>query len=331
MLCRHNRVTNAGVHRVSTPEAAPPPLPPHFTSNVPIETHPLQSTFRPGDTSELRNKDGRCRNCDRPRKDGEHFKLCKGCKVTLYYSEQCQRAQWPQHNSLCEFQLESEAMLTSLSEALEAPIAGMPNFVEIKSLLRDFTEAHRPSLQGILQAKMRMLGGAETALRGKDQQVCLVPLKYREPGPDTLDSDKKGSRVHEGWEASTAVRERVRAANAFDGNFLDAIPIMYTPQLGPTQMGHQPVYRKISADETPQSAKMELEMYAKFIELGVVLRQLSTMDKAPQPEFMKNVGRKWEWKPLFKRDWGVDPEWSRASSTKERVQLLQRKIAEQSV
>ena len=52
-----------------------------------IEKHPLQTTFRPGDTGELRNKEGRCRKCDRARKGGEQFKFCKGCKTAVYCSE----------------------------------------------------------------------------------------------------------------------------------------------------------------------------------------------------------------------------------------------------
>ena len=68
---------------------------------MPIETHPLQTTFRPGDTSLLRNKQGRCRKCDKAQTPGEKFRFCKGCNVAIYCSEECQRAHWEHHKYVC--------------------------------------------------------------------------------------------------------------------------------------------------------------------------------------------------------------------------------------
>ena len=73
--------------------------------------------------------------------------------------------------------------------------------------------------------------------------------------------------------------------------------------------------------------KLALQMYEKFVELGVVMRQMRE-DRPIVPGFLKPVGKKWDWRLLFKQSWNNDPEWDWARSTKERVQLLQRKIAE---
>ncbi|TFK88307.1 hypothetical protein K466DRAFT_662427 [Polyporus arcularius HHB13444] len=149
-----------------------------------IESHPLQTTFRPGDTSELRNKEGRCRNCDRARKSGEQFMFCKGCKTAVYCSEQCQREHWKDHKDMCKFSRANAEILASHPGAVAAPgVAGMPDFIELQALLRVFSETHRASFQTMLLAKLFLDGGAE-AILAAGQKICIVPLKYREPGPD---------------------------------------------------------------------------------------------------------------------------------------------------
>ncbi len=71
--------------------------------------------------------------------------------------------------------------------------------------------------------------------------MCLVPLKYREPGPEGAipaltfsssncaflpldrvlsDASTHRERLQEGWDASAGLRERLRAANAGDGEFV---------------------------------------------------------------------------------------------------------------
>ncbi|KAI0668431.1 hypothetical protein C8Q78DRAFT_1047124 [Trametes maxima] len=64
---------------------------------MPVENHPLQKTFHPAKTDELRNKAGRCKTCDRAREPPERFRVCSGCQVALYCGEECQRADWPSH------------------------------------------------------------------------------------------------------------------------------------------------------------------------------------------------------------------------------------------
>ncbi|RPD59258.1 hypothetical protein L226DRAFT_488847 [Lentinus tigrinus ALCF2SS1-7] len=309
-----------------------------------IESHPLQTTFRPGDAGELRNKGGRCRNCDRARKGGEQFSVCKGCKTAVYCSEKCQREHWKDHKDMCKYSRVNEELL---AEHSGAPGAGMPNLVELKSLLRDFSEIHRPSFQTMLLAKLRLLGGVDAVL-GRGQQVCLVPLKYREPGSsgivnpaltftytnmvllplDRVLADPQGTHapIVEGWNASASLRERLRGVYAVEPGFVDIMPVMFSPLVGPTQMGYFPVYR-LSEEEPREQNQNQLELLSKFIEIGVVLRQ-PRPDKAPILGHMKDLGggRKWEWRPLV--DWNIDPEWKRAKTTKERVKLLQRKMAE---
>ena len=248
---------------------------------------------------------------------------------------------------MCKLSRRNDEIIANHPGAVEALVPGMPNFIELKSLLRDFSETHRPSFQSMLQAKMNLLGGAEAVL-GRGQQICLVPLKYREPGSDGIvnpaltftftnmvllpldrvlaDAQGAHARLVEGWNASASLRERLRGAYAVEPQFIDVIPVMFAPQIGPTQMAYFPVYR-ISEGAPRAHYQGELELLGKFIEIGVVLRQ-PRPDKEPIPGYMKDLGggRKWEWRPLV--DWSTDPEWKRANTSKERVKLLQRKLEE---
>ncbi|KAI0700530.1 hypothetical protein C8T65DRAFT_283138 [Cerioporus squamosus] len=292
-----------------------------------IENHPLQTTFRPGDTGELRNKEGRCRNCDRARNSGEQFRFCKGCKSALYCSEQCQRAHWQDHKDMCNYSRKNAEMLARQPEAVESPVVGLPNFIELKALLRDFSETHRSSFQNMLLAKLALSGGAEAVL-ARGQQVCLVPLKYRQPGPDGVvnpaltfsytnmaflplervlaDAQTTHALLAEGWKASASLRERLRGTYANEPEFIDLMPVMFSPQVGPTQMSYFPLYQ-MPGQATRAHYQGEVELLSKFIEMGVVLRQPHP-DKAALPGYMKDLGggRKWEWRPLV--NWNTDPE-----------------------
>ncbi|KAI1783404.1 hypothetical protein LXA43DRAFT_1102550 [Ganoderma leucocontextum] len=295
---------------------------------MPIETHPLQTTFRPGDTSLLRNKQGRCRKCDKAQVPGEKFWFCKGCNVAIYCSEECQRAHWEHHKPLCKYQQENTAFFESHPDVIAPTAPGMPNILELQSYLRDFTEIHRPSFQGLLHAKMLSMGGTKKVLTKENPQVCLIPLKYRPPGPE----GEHRPRFLEAWEKSAASRAHVAATFANDPDFVDILPVLFAPHNGPAQFGYFPQYSALSGHEPALSREAvvaQLETYAKFIELGVVLRQPSN-NAAPIPGYMQKLGegKKWEWRPLWKNNWYGDPEWSKANTTKGRVQLLKRKLAE---
>ena len=77
------------------------PIPPFILTyyTMPIDTHPMQRVFRgaDGDMLRVRNKDALCGQCDRPAAKGERLRKCTGCKMSIYCSEECQRAAWPNH------------------------------------------------------------------------------------------------------------------------------------------------------------------------------------------------------------------------------------------
>ncbi|KAI0807108.1 hypothetical protein C8Q74DRAFT_1213144 [Fomes fomentarius] len=176
------------------------------------------------------------------------------------------------------------------------PLQGYPtNLIEMKSLLRDFTEAHRPALQGIIQSKISIFGGADKFLQANGSQFCLVPLKYGPPGPD--------------------------------GFVNSALTFTYT------NMVFLPLDRVLNSIEEKRSTRCCVKarrhprgIYVKFIELGVVMRS-PREDKARVSGFMRSLGKKWEWRPLFKNDWYTNLEWTLVRNKKERVQLLKRKMA----
>lgn len=248
---------------------------------------------------------------------------------------------------MCKFSRANAEILASHPGAVAAPVAGMPDFIELQALLRDFSETHRASFQTMLLAKLFLDGGAE-AIFAAGQKICIVPLKYREPGPDgvvnpaltfsytkmvflPLDrvlADPQGthSRLVDGWNASASLRQRLRGSYAAEPGFIDVMPVMFSPQVGPAQMAYFPIYQ-MPGGMSREHYQGELELLSKFIEMGIVLRQ-PRPDKAPVPGYMKDLGsgRKWEWRPLI--NWDTNPEWKRTKTTKERVKLLQRKLAE---
>ncbi|KAI0648365.1 hypothetical protein C8Q79DRAFT_1117699 [Trametes meyenii] len=323
---------------------------------MPVENHPLQKTFHPTKTDELRNKAGRCKTCDRARKPHERFQVCTGCKVALYCGEDCQRADWPSHKALCKYNKEIASLVAERAETADAyaRAAGIPTALEMKSLLRDYTEAHRPSFHGAFQAKLFLLGGAEKILPSQPQ-VCLVPLHYQPPGPEEgpnpaltfttggiaflprarvlADASVHRPRFVEAWDASAAARERMHALYARDAGFVDLLPVMFSPREGPTQMGYFPMYRSAGTDVHPnptaEGVAAELELQMKFIELGVVVRNHRWKrggEEGPVPGYMLDLGSKWVWKPLVD-DWDADKEWHSANTVSERVKLLKQRLA----
>ncbi|TBU24834.1 hypothetical protein BD311DRAFT_741589 [Dichomitus squalens] len=224
-------------------------------------------------------------------------------------------------------------------EAVAPRASGLPSILEMQSYLRDFTEIHRPSFQGLIHARMQSMGGTEKVLT-EEPKVCLVPLKYRHPGSEGInpaltftlsslvflplqrvlsDAATNRPRFTEAWEASTASRAHAKALFSDDPGFVDILPILFAPHAGPTQFATSP--------KLPDSARSQIEMYSAFIELGIVMRPPGK-DAPPVPGYMKrlNDGKKWEWRPLWK-NWYVDPAWT-TSSMKERIKLLKRKLAE---
>ncbi|TFK86106.1 hypothetical protein K466DRAFT_165304 [Polyporus arcularius HHB13444] len=102
--------------------------------------------------------------------------------------------------------------------------------------------------------------------------MCLVPLKYREPGPEGAipaltfsssncaflpldrvlsDASTHRERLQEGWDASAGLRERLRAANAGDSEFVYLLPVLFAPQLGPAQLGYYPMHRTFGSSMHP--------------------------------------------------------------------------------
>ena len=332
-----------------------------------IETHPLQKTFPSGDTSKLRSKDGWCRNCDRTwHGDGEKFRVCKGCKVALYCSEACQRAQWPSHKyvlllrrrldqnvdavsrPLCKLQREEQEWRANCPE-LEARILDMPSIVEMQAFMRDFTEVHRHSFENICQAKLTINGGVQAFLSSRTPQLCVVLLDYRHWRPLEPDelvnpaltfaftnmvflplervlNEPKKVRLREAWEASAIIRDRMRAQGAHDPNFVDVIPVVFS-MLEIHQLSHLPCFRPPD-NTTLADNKFPLEQHRQFVELGVVMRP-PRVGESPVPGCLKpkRMGKKWEWKPLFK-DWLTDREWRNTRCLQERAELLKRKISE---
>ncbi|KAI0323270.1 zf-MYND-domain-containing protein [Cubamyces sp. BRFM 1775] len=327
---------------------------------MPIETHPLQDTFRSGDTAKLRNKSGRCRKCDRERNDGEHFMLCSGCETALYCSKECQRADWSEHKPLCKFAQEGAKLLANMPpDALDTPIdAATPSHNELQALLRDFTEAHRPSFAGIFQAKMVSAGGTETFFSG-EPKVCLVPLRYNPPPPLPLTAGRLHLRrgqnpaqsftptniaflplarvlasrpeLRAGWDASAVTRGRIRALHAAEGDadFVDVLPVVFAPLAGPAQMAYFPQYRRVNA-ASRTAAQKQLDMNMRFVELGIVVRPHAKREGAPEKPalgYMRPDGTKWTWRP-FVDDWDEDREWHAARTEDERVALLKRRLEE---
>ncbi|RPD59256.1 hypothetical protein L227DRAFT_167293 [Lentinus tigrinus ALCF2SS1-6] len=206
----------------------------------------------------------------------------------------------------------------------------MPNFIELLALLRDFTEIHCPSFRSIIQAKAATLGGAENFLT-TEPKVCLILLKYRKPDPCRpanpalnftyssctflplqrviSDASEYRERIKESLEKSAGTREAYRVAHADDRDFVDLLPVMYSPQLGPVQLVHYPVNRTFGSslrrDPTPTTVKLDLQFALKMIELGVVMRERRGRSK---PGYMKNLGKK--------------------RSLEMRVQILQHRLAE---
>ncbi|KAI9059734.1 hypothetical protein FKP32DRAFT_1108690 [Trametes sanguinea] len=318
--------------------------------------------FRPNDPADLRGRDSPCRVCDKTRRDakGARFAVCSGCHVALYCSKKCQRADWPAHKAWCQYTQRQAEILSVLPGAVEAPIAGMPNYIQLKGMLRDFVEAHRPAFSGIFQTKLVLFGGVEKYL-ASETQICLIPLRYRAPPSAAVDvascnpaltflptsiaflplARVRQNPLHavildDALEAYGPERERLREAHKGDPDFVDTLLVKFTPHIGPAQVAFFPLYRGLMGRPAPctcpcaalkAEAQSELESYQTFIEIGMVIREREVgSGEGPVPGYLRQDGAKWVWTPLID-DCRTDEEWVQAGhNLNARVKIVKRRL-----
>ncbi|KAI0700510.1 hypothetical protein C8T65DRAFT_742035 [Cerioporus squamosus] len=284
---------------------------------MPIDTQPMQTVFRGADRDMLRvrNKDALCRQCDRAAAKGERFRKCTGCKMTIYCSEECQRAAWPNHKQvdICHFMQTNSGwpILDAIAEAaqnegdLEA-LAEMERRQVLQALIRDFVEAHRPTLWAYMNSKMFL----EAASRNTTPQVLARSVTDIDPARSftvrtcafipltrlVSDHPQLGAL----WDSSASYRQRLKDKDR--GNPLWAGVLMVLFQADPTTMKRD----------------------TKVMNLGIVFRPQNVGDKHMVPGYLEKQGSVWKWKPLIK-DPERDPEWVAATGTN-KLPLMERRL-----
>ncbi|KAH9890567.1 hypothetical protein C8Q73DRAFT_838059 [Cubamyces lactineus] len=325
-------------------------------------SHPLQTTFRVADASLLRNKNGYCRNCDKPpsKVKEEKFQKCTGCKIALYCSAACQKEDWERHKPQCKFIQESLDILDTLREgADDADLAVLEKKLTRHALLRDFLEAHRLSLRMIASAQLFLAGGTSFAFRA-EPQILVVPLRFLPSDTDAptsidparafklgkgaflplarvlAESTQNHTRLAPMWHAAQGYRARLAAGEQrVNPWFAGLLPVLYRAELGAMAMEFYPQaaedapFRAERPTEAGERAKMRMQ--ARFVELGVFLRPdpaeaaAKGREQAYVPGYLQKVGAKWVWRPVF-RDFYNNVEWNR-TQVEDRPALMERRVA----
>ncbi|KAI0323316.1 hypothetical protein GY45DRAFT_1332621 [Cubamyces sp. BRFM 1775] len=323
-------------------------------------SHPLQTIYKVADASLLRNKNGYCRNCNKPPSmiKGEKFLMCTGCKIALYCSKACQQEDWGRHKPQCQFIQDSLDILDKLREgADDADVATLDKKLVRHALLRDFLEAHRLSLRMIASAQLFLTGGTASAF-GADPQVHIVPLRFQPSdtdAPSSIDparafkigkgvfvslkrvleeSTRNGTRLAPMWEAAEGYRARLAAGErCVNPYFTGLLPVLYQAELGAMSMEFYPQCAEDAPfqGERPTSAseQAKMRMQERFVELGVFLRPDPDTPKGQEqayvPGYLHKSGSKWKWKAVFK-DFYNNPEWN-GTRPENRPALMERRVA----
>ncbi|RDX52863.1 zf-MYND-domain-containing protein [Lentinus brumalis] len=322
---------------------------------MPIDTQPMQTVFRGADGEKLRvrNKDALCRQCDRAAAKGERFRKCTGCKMTIYCSEECQRAAWPNHKDICHFMQTDSGwpIFDAIAEAaqnegdLEA-LAEMEQRQVLQALIRDFVEAHRPTLWAYMNSKMYLDGGVENFFaEGKETRVLLIAMKYNPPGPGQVVTDIDPARAFRVrtcafipltrlvadypqlgalWESSASYRQRLKDKDR--GNPLWAGVLMVLFQAVPTTMKVEcfSMFKQPNSQSSPAEERILMQRDTKVMNLGIVFRPQNVGDKHMVPGYLDKQGSVWKWRPLVK-DPERDPEWVAATGTN-KLPLMERRL-----
>ncbi|CCM02779.1 uncharacterized protein FIBRA_04887 [Fibroporia radiculosa] len=100
------------------------------------------------------------------------FRLCGGCMVTQYCSQECQRSHWPSHKAICQHTAASKAAVTQQGALDENLVKNLRKFVSGHSTLLGWAGFQALQLKRI-PSNIR-------------QNALLIELSYRPSGPDAL-------------------------------------------------------------------------------------------------------------------------------------------------
>jgi hypothetical protein len=79
-----------------------------------------------------------CDQCGQVESPTVRFRLCGGCMITQYCSQECQKMHWPQHKPICQHTTSQMAAM----KQQQAASAGYPSDETIAKNLRKFCSAH---------------------------------------------------------------------------------------------------------------------------------------------------------------------------------------------
>lgn len=225
-------------------------------------------------------------------------------------------------------------------------LAEMERRQVLQALIRDFVEAHRPTLWAYMNSKMYLEGGVEKFFApGQETRVLLIAMKYNPPGPGQAVTDIDPARAftirtcafipltrlvsdHPQlgalWESSATYQQRLKDKDR--GNPLWAGVLMVLFKADPTTMKVEffSMFKKPGFQSTPADERTLMQRDMQVMNLGVVFRPQLPGDKHMVSGYLEKQGSVWKWKPLVK-DSERDPEWVAATGTN-RIPLMEKRL-----
>ncbi|KAI0355053.1 hypothetical protein OH77DRAFT_1403931, partial [Trametes cingulata] len=254
---------------------------------------------------------------------GEQFRRCANCEFSLYCSVKCQRDEWATHKAQCKFMRKSAESLEAIRKnGTPEEVAALHKLLKMRSLLVDYSEGHRMSLQYIADAMVYLEGGPEAILDDADPFVLVVPLKWRGDDPKyTTDGSvdpgrafsvvrgsfiplslflrsNKDETLARAWDASRGLRARYARQAGFGG----VLGVFYRVDARLPKLEFYPQCRAdvpYSIPRCPVSEQDRVRRNLRFVELGAFY--------GPNPErrdqdderyvggYLKKAGTKWKW------------------------------------
>lgn len=243
-------------------------------------------------------------------------------------------------------------ILNEIAKAAEkegdlAALADLERRLVLQALMRDFVEAHRPSLWTFIDSKMLLDGGVEKFFDGSQEtRVLLIPMRFNPPGPGQAVTDidpacaftirtcaflplarivSDCSQIQKLWDSSEGYRQRLKDRDQGNPLWAGILLVLFQADVTTMKIEFFSMFKRPILQNTSQDPRMLMQRDTAVMNLGIVFRPRRIHDEDLDPGYLQKQGSVWRWKPLIENP-SRDREWAAARGTARMLPLMEKRL-----